>query len=288
MTRAGTGVRAAVAAAVFGATACGDSGPPVPNVTFDGAKALSYVAKQVEFGPRVPGSAAHRAAGDWIVQTLRPLADTVIEQTWTHTTKDNTALPMRNIFARFNVGAAQRILYVTHWDSRPLADKGATVAERAAPVPGANDGALLFTDGEDYGDFGPPEVDVLIGSTYYADHILPDSSYRPTFGVLWDMIGDRSLRFLREPYSMDYAPEIVDRVWDLAARMGYERVFDQASTTTIMDDHVPLGKKGFRIIDVIDLEFPWHHTGFDTIDKVSAESLEIVGRVALALIRQIE
>jgi hypothetical protein len=80
----------------------------------------------------------------------------------------------------------------------------------------------------------------------------------------------------------------VDLVWDLAARMGYERVFDQVSTTTITDDHVPLGKKGFRIIDVIDLEFPWHHTGFDTIDKVSAQSLEIVGKVALALIRQAE
>ena len=293
---------------MLGLAACADA--PPPNVSFDGNKALAYVAHQLEFGARIPGTPAHTAAGDWIAQTLRANADTVVEQRWTHVTAAGDSLPMRNVFAQFNPAATTRILYVTHWDSRPKADKGDTEAERALPVPGANDGAsgtamllvlaealkaapstvgvdLLFTDGEDYGDFDTM-TDVLIGARYYAGNTLPSATYRPMFGVLWDMIGDRNLRFLQEPYSRQFAPEVVDMVWKLGAAMGYARVFDAQSTTTIQDDHVPLGEKGFRIIDVIDLEFPWHHTSRDTIDKVSAESLELVGRVALALIRQAE
>src|SRR4029079_6740307 len=100
--------------------------------------------------------------------------------------------------------ATQRILYMTHWDSRPVADEDPSASNRKLPVLGANDGAsgvglflalggarqaapaevgvdLLFTDGEDYGDFGPPEVDVLLGSKYFAEH-LPQPDYRPLFG----------------------------------------------------------------------------------------------------------
>lgn len=295
-----------VAACTFGfAAACGGDAPP--DVRFDGERALSYVARQLEFGPRVPGTPAHQNAGDWIVSSMRAVADTVIEQRWTHVTASGDSLPMRNIFAQFNPSATRRILYVTHWDSRPRSEKGDTEAERAMPVPGANDGAsgtamllvlgealkatppavgvdFLFTDGEDYGSFDTM-TDVLIGATHYANNILPDSSYRPMFAVLWDMIGDRSLRFRQEAYSLQFAPEVVRMVWDLAARMGYENVFAPLTTFQITDDHVPLGEKGFRIIDVIDLEFPWHHTPHDTMDKVSAQSLEIVGKVALALVR---
>lgn len=303
--RAGGGI---AAMAVLALGACGGDAPP--DVSFDGNRALSYVARQLEFGARVPGTPAHVAAGDWMAGVLRGLADTVTEQRWTHVTADGDSLAMRNIFAQFNPAATRRILYVTHWDSRPRSEKADTDAERAMPVPGANDGAsgtamllvlgealkaapstigvdFLFTDGEDYGDFDTM-TDVLIGARYYAGHVLPDSAYRPMLAVLWDMVGDRSLRFLQEPYSRQFAPEVVDMVWDLAARMGYGSIFDPGSSTTIMDDHVPLGEKGFRIIDVIDLDFPWHHTPHDTIDKVSAASLEVVGRVALALIRQAE
>lgn len=301
-------LRLASVLAVVTAAACAGDAPP--DVTFDGERALSYVARQLEFGPRVPGTAAHVAAGDWIAQSLRATADTVIEQRWTHRTASGDSLPMRNIFAQFNPSATRRILYVTHWDSRPRSEKGDTDEERAQPVPGANDGAsgtamllvlaealkavpspigvdLLFTDGEDFGDFDTM-TDVLIGAEYYAGNILPEPAYRPMFAVLWDMVGDRNQRFLQEGYSLQFAPEVVDMVWSLAASMGYERIFDPRSTFEIKDDHLPLGEKGFRIIDVIDLDFPWHHTPHDTIDKVSAQSLEVVGKVALALIRRTE
>lgn len=288
--------------------ACADAPPDIPLVEFDGAKALALVQTQLDFGPRVPGTPGHVAAGDWIVATMTPLADTVIEQRFEHRAVDGTILPMRNIFAQFNRRATTRILYVTHWDTRPISEKGADSAERATPVPGANDGAsgtamllvlaealkavppdvgvdFLFTDGEDYGDFDTM-TDVLVGATYYAEHILPDSTYRPMFGVLWDMIGHRNLRLHQEAFSHAAAPEVNHLVWDAGIRLGYTDVFVPSVRYQIQDDHVPLIAKGFRIIDVIDLDFPWHHTPYDTIDKVSAQSLEIVGKVALLVIRE--
>jgi glutaminyl-peptide cyclotransferase len=294
--------------ALIAVLAACDAAPPPPVVAFDGERALALVRTQLDFGPRVPGQPGHQAAGDWIVATLRPLADTVIEQRFEHRAADGALLPMRNIFAQFNRSAPRRILYVTHWDTRPFSEKGADAAERATPVPGANDGAsgtamllvlaeslrdlppdvgvdFLFTDGEDYGDFDTM-TDVLIGARYYAEHVLPDSAYRPMFGVLWDMIGHRNLRIHQEAFSERAAPEVNRLVWDAAIRLGHTDVFIPAVRYQIQDDHVPLIEKGFRIVDVIDLDFPWHHTPFDTIDKVSARALEVVGQVALLLIRE--
>ena len=274
---------------------------------FDGRKALEHVRTQLAFGPRVPGTEGHRRTGDWIAAEMRQRADTVIEQRWTHVTAKGDSLAMRNILARFRPDAAERILYLAHWDTRPISDgPNAKPSQRATPVPGANDGGsgvailmgvadalkrtppevgvdLLFVDGEDYGQFGPPEVDVLIGSTYFAEH-LPSPGYKPLFGVLWDMVGDRDLRIHQEGNSMENAPEVVRRVWDRARSLGYGDVFIPEEEFTVTDDHIPLIRKGMRVACVIDLEYPAHHTPDDTIDRVSARSLQIVGDVAVALL----
>jgi glutaminyl-peptide cyclotransferase len=273
---------------------------------FDGNAAYNYAKAQFDFGPRVPGTPAAKQAGDWIIRQMRARADTVIVQSFTHTTADGKKLPMRNILARFRPELTERILYLTHWDSRPVSESAATDAEKKMPVPGANDGAsgvglfvaladvlkktppsvgvdLLFTDGEDYGQFGPPEVDVLIGSKYFASH-LPSPGYKPLYGVLWDMIGDKDLRIPYEMNSFQQAPEVVSRVWQMAADMGHGDIFVQESGGAINDDHMPLLNAGMRVIDVIDLEYPPHHTPHDTMDKISAKSLAIVGDVATALI----
>ena len=285
-----------------------------PTTPFDGETARGYVKAQLDFGARVPGTEAARKTGDWIVAQMRTRADTVIEQRWTHVTAKGDTLPLRNIFARFRPQASTRILYVTHWDSRPVSDQAEDPAKRSLPVPGANDGAsgvglfialgdvlkktpptvgvdLLFVDGEDYGTFGPPDVDVLIGSTYFAEH-LP-AGYQPIFGVLFDMIGDADLSIPQESNSVTRAPEVVSRVWDTAAKLGYQRYFPPTLGYAVTDDHVPLLDKGLRVIDVIDLDYlgppgsgkpNYHHTPEDTLDKVSAQSLKVVGDVAYSLI----
>jgi glutaminyl-peptide cyclotransferase len=298
--------------AIAAMTACGATGDKPAAATvkssneFNADSAMSYIRQQMAFGPRIPGTAAWTKTGDWIVARLRATADTVVEQRWTHTLANGKTLPMRNIFARFKPNAKERILYVTHWDTRPVADSDPDPANRTKPFDGADDGAsgvalqlavadalkklppnvgvdLLFVDGEDWGTF-TPDVDVLIGSSYFAEH-LPNAGYRPMFGVLWDMIGDADLNIYQEVNSAQAAPEVVQKVWGLAKDMGYEKYFIPEAKEPITDDHVPLIKAGLRVIDVIDIDYAYHHALGDTIDKVSAKSMKIVGEVAVALLR---
>ena len=286
--------------------ACSAAEPTVPS-PFNGERALGYVRTFMEFGARVPGTDAHKRAGDWIVSEMRQRADTVIEQVWTHTAKNGAQLPLRNVLARFNPMAEERLLYVTHWDSRPVAEKSSTDSLRKLPTPGANDGGsgvglflalgdilkqtppgigvdLVFVDGEDYGTF-TPDVDVLLGSTYFANN-LPSANYQVLFGIVFDMIGEIDLRIEQEGHSVDKAPEVVERVWRTAGDMGYGNIFVPSAIYPITDDHVPLLNKGLRVIDVIDLDYRYHHTVDDTIDKLSARSLKAVGDVAWKLIQR--
>lgn len=284
----------------------GAAASSAPATGFDGNAAYRYAKAQVDFGPRVPGTPAAKQAGDWIIRQMRARADTVMVQSFTYTTADGKKLPLRNILARFRPELSERVLYLTHWDSRPRSESAATEAEKKMPVPGANDGAsgvgmfvalgdvlkktkpnvgvdLLFTDGEDYGEFGPPQVDVLIGAKYFANH-LPSPGYKPLYGVLFDMIGDKDLRIPYEMLSFQQAPEVVSRVWQTAADLGHGDVFVQESGGDVTDDHIPLLNAGLRVIDVIDLTYPPHHTPQDTMDKISAKSLATVGDVATALV----
>ena len=309
-----------VAALALPAAASCDRVHAGPKTAFSGEQALAYARAQVDFGPRVPGTEGHRRTGDWIVARMRERADTVVEQRWTHVTQRGDSLAMRNIFARFRPALEQRVLYVAHWDTRPVADRDRNLGARQMPIPGANDGAsgvallialadvlkktppsvgldLLFVDGEDYGSFDDPNTpDVLIGARYFAEH-LPSAEYRPLFGVLWDMIGDRDLNIYQEQNSVQAAPEVVQRVWQTAKELGYEDYFVPEVIDAITDDHVPLIKKGLRVIDVIDIDYGppienggprpaanYHHTMQDTMDKISARSLQIVGDVATTLV----
>lgn len=298
-----------------------------PMTAFDGQAALAYTKAQVDFGPRVPGTEAARRAGDWIVAQMRQRADTVIVQEWKNVTAKGDTLPLRNILARFRPELTNRVLYVTHWDTRPTSDEELDPANRTKTMPGANDGAsgvglfvalgdalkktpptvgvdLLFVDGEDWGDFdtydanapSPSSTEVLLGSQYFAAH-PPTPDYKPLYGVLFDMIGDRDLQIYQELNSADAAPEIVQRVWQQADELGYARYFIPQARIAITDDHIPFIKRGYRMIDVIDIDYGpigprgqpdpnYHHTLQDTIDKVSARSLQVVGDVALALVTQ--
>src|SRR5881275_1761878 len=273
---------------------------------FDGGRAFSYVEQQLQFGPRIPNTPAHERTGDWILAQLRARADTVGVQAITHVTRRGDTLHLRNFLARFRPAAAERVLFLAHWDTRPHADQSANLGQQRLPVPGANDGAsgvavllgvadalkakpprlgvdLLFVDGEDYGDFSRDSADVLIGSRYFAAHQPP--GYQPLFAVLFDMVADKDQQFYYEGNSQSFAPEVVERVWRTAADLGYGRVFLPGVKPTLIDDHVALQQAGIHAIDVVDFDYPYWHTREDTIDKVSAASLQVVGDVAVALVR---
>lgn len=298
-------MRAVALATLTLAAACRGSSSEAAQ-QFDGAQALRWVEHQVAAGPRIPGTAAHRAIGDWLEAELRQRADSVEVQRFTHVTSSGDTLPLRNIIARFQPANPSRVLLLTHWDTKPSADQDPDPARRSLPVPGANDGAsgvavllgvaealhrtrpslgvdLLFVDGEDYGSFEGDAPDNLLGSRYFAANLRP--GYRPLFAVLFDMVGDREQQFEQEGYSLDGAPEVVERVWTTAEEIGLGRVFRQRRGISLTDDHIPLLRAGIHAIDVIDFDYPYWHTTSDTVDKVSAASLANVGRLALALVR---
>ena len=302
-------VRGAWYVVVFVALGCqaraGDGGSKSP-VEFNGRTALTYIQRQMSFGPRIPNKPGHQQEADWLLAELRARADTVIVQEINHRLRNGEVLHLRNFFARFRPQATERVLFLAHWDTRPMADKSANLAQQRMPVPGADDGAsgvavllgvadalkarppangvdLLFVDGEDYGDFADTN-DVLIGSRWFAAHQPP--GYQPLFAVLFDMVGDKDLQIYQEGQSVAFAPEVVQRVWRVAAERGHERQFIPSVRHTLTDDHVSLQKAGIHAIDVVDFDYPYWHTTEDTIDKVSAESLQIVGDVAVSLTRQ--
>jgi glutaminyl-peptide cyclotransferase len=283
------------------------STPDVPFVReFDGEVARTYVARQMEFGHRIPGTPPHAAMATWLEAELRSRADEVVVQRWIHQSAAGDSLPLVNLIARFRPELTERILYLAHWDTRPVADAGGS-SDPTAPMPGANDGGsgvaillgvadalkavppgigvdLLFVDGEDYGDFGT-DTDVLIGAKYYAQNQLPGTP--PRFAVLFDIVGHAGAIFEKEGYSVIAAPGVVDRVWEVAAQLGYQDTFVPRVGIQVTDDHVPLQRAGLAAIDIIGYgNYDHWHTPDDTLDKISAGMLQIVGDVATAVIRR--
>ncbi len=277
---------------------------------FDGARAYALLKAQTSFGPRVPETAAHQQCLEYLQQQLQATAAAVNLQSFTHPGYDGATLHLTNLIASFNLQAKTRILLVAHWDSRPRADEDPDPKKRSLPIPGANDGAsgvailleiarhlkttppavgvdMLLVDGEDYGKEGDTP-NYLLGARYFADHLPP--GFQPAFGILLDMVGDRQLEIPKEPYSMKYAPDIVDLVWSTAHSLGVSQFTDDVQGW-VTDDHLPLNEAGIKTIDLIDFNYPdssnrYWHTTEDTPDKCSPESLEAVGKVLMAVIYQ--
>lgn len=292
----------AVAAAVFFFNKEKKAEAALTLPPFSAQNAFAHLEKQCAFGPRVPNTAAHDSCRAFLVAELRKYADTVVEQTFTHTTPRLPGeLKLTNIVASFKPEEGRRVLLGAHWDSRPWADQESDSSKHALPVLGANDGAsgvavlleiaavlktnpapvgvdIILFDGEDFGAPGDSRS-YAIGAQYYARHKAPN--YSPMFGILLDMVGDRDLEIFQEGNSLRYATGVVERVWSLAARLGVKE-FAASARHEIFDDHIPFLEAGIPMIDLIDFEYAHWHTTQDTPDKCSAESLAKVGKVVLA------
>jgi Zn-dependent M28 family amino/carboxypeptidase len=142
---------------------------------------------------------------------------------------------------------------------------------------------LLLVDGEDYG----PEVeDMLLGARHYASSLGEED--RPVYGVLLDMVGDNDPLFPVEGISAQLANIVVQKVWRVAERLGYGDFFPSAVGQRVIDDHVPLLDAGLPTANVVDFNYGpgnrYWHTPEDTLDRVSAETLEMVGEVIAELV----
>lgn len=285
---------------------------------FDRDSAYRYIADQVAFGPRVPGTAAHQACGRYLVDRLRQFgADTVIEQDATVEAFNGDKLPIKNIFARYNSAAVNRVLLVAHWDTRPWANMESSDEQREKPVPGANDGGsgvgvileiarnlglkapdcgvdILFTDAEDYGNsngFISNDESWCLGTQYWINHMPYNSVNRPSYGILLDMVGGIGARFHREQLSHDRARSATVKIWGEANSLGYEDVFVNEVGGAVVDDHMFLIDAGIPTTDIIENmsdvtgSFPatWH-TLDDDMQHISRETLDAVGKTVLNVI----
>lgn len=285
--------------------------PSARTVEFDGQLADSLVQRQVDFGPRVPGTQAHAEAVAWMTEYLRARADEVEQLPFEHQTVSGEPLSLVNVWASFEPQLTSRVLLVAHFDSRPVAERAVDPEDRDDPIPGANDGGsgvavllaiadalsqnppavgvdILLTDGEDYGfnegTFTTFAPDMFLGAKNFA--ATRGATYRPLYGILVDLVGDQDPSFPQEGFSLQFAPEVVSRVWDVAADLGHGAVFVNRAGQPINDDHVPLNEVGIRTINIIDFDYPFWHTPDDTADKVSAATLQIVGDVVLTTVRR--
>jgi hypothetical protein len=277
---------------------------------FDGEAALKLVQTQVDFGPRVPNTDGHARMLTFLQTYLRARADSLAVEPFEHVTQQGDTLRMSNVIASFRPAARSRVLLTTHWDTRPVAEKDTSAARRTEPIPGANDGGsgtavllvlaevfsknplpegygvdLVFLDGEDYGHetgtLAPSEPDMYLGAKEFA---RAHADYRPLFGVLIDMVGDKNPTFLQEGHSLDAVPEIVQRVWSAGEELGYGDVFRRQVLGYITDDHVYLNNAGIRTMDLIDFDYPAWHTHDDVTANLSARSLGMVGSVLVDLV----
>jgi len=262
-------------------TACA-SAPIAGEATFDGEAAYVHVLAQCKLGPRPPGSPALQQAGDYIIAYLQSQGWAVEEQTFVY--RDT---PVRNIIARRGEGPV--VIVGAHYDTRRSADQ----EDPSQPVPGANDGAsgvavllelarvldpqrldrqvwLAFFDAEDSGWLDGWEW--IVGSSYMAGHL----EVTPEAMILVDMVGDADQQFYLEGNS---DATLQAHLWEIAATLGYTETFVSEHRWTMIDDHIPFVLQGVPAVDIIDFDYPYWHTTQDTPDKVSAESLERVGRV---------
>lgn len=293
------------------------SAPP-----FNADSAYNFVVEQVNFGPRVPGSEAHKRCGLWLISELKNFGADVTVQNFKTRTYDKVTRNGKNIIASFNQDIEKRILLMAHWDTRPFADHDDNAELHNTPIDGANDGGsgvgvllemarqfhlkspnvgidiILF----DLEDWGPPfEMQITydeeywgLGSQYWSKnpHVY---GYSAVFGILLDMVGSKNAEFRREQHSNNEAKFVVDLVWDKASDLGYRNVFIDELGGQITDDHYFVNKYAkIPSIDIIHLDpnsknrsfFDQWHTIDDKIEYIDKHSLQIVGDVLMAVVYQ--
>lgn len=271
---------------------------------FSGERALEHVRTQVLLGPRPPGSEAAGRLRSWLRAELETLGFQVHEQPFVARTPLG-AISMVNLVA-FLSGSSERMLVLgAHADTKRFAEfefvgandgaSGVAAVLELARVlsarPLRHTLALTFFDGEEaLVEWGPD--DSLYGSTHLVDSWVESGLARKVSAVfILDMVGDRNLRITDE---LNSHPQLRSRLREEAARLGYARIFS-GPEQGVEDDHIPFLMAGIPALNVIGFAISpegvvptYWHSPHDTLDKVSASSLQAVGRTVEACLRRLD
>jgi len=306
--------------ALLGLTGCHRHGTPVANGTpvpgtppalpppaeiwkeFSGDKAFAHTRAQCDLGPRPAGSAELEKARGLIVAELQRNGWAVERQAFTDPTPRGP-IAFVNLIARFGGSdKTQQFIVCSHYDTKFFdtirfvgASDGASstgalmeLSRVLAKDPAlARQVELVFFDGEEaIVQFTPPDAeaaDGLYGSRYFGRN-LRETHRNEQFkaGVLWDMIGKKNLSIT---LSQDSPSQLTQAIFAAADQLKVRDHFGFFNRT-ILDDHVPLNQSKIPTIDLIDFDYVYWHTADDTPDKLSPESLQIVGAVTLRWLKQ--
>ena len=296
--------------------------PPKKRVetpSFNEDSAYNFIAKQVSFGPRVPNTSGHDACAEYLIETLNSYCDTVIVQEAQLTAFDGTVLDSKNIIASFKPKRAKRVMLCAHWDTRPFADQDDENQNTA--IDGANDGGsgvgvlleiarqfsmqkpdigvdIILFDSEDYGqpnesEFPRMEHSYCLGSQYWSQN-LHKANYFAKYGILLDMVGGKDAIFTQELASVTFAPQVVKKVWNTAASIGYGNYFQFQKTQLIIDDHLYINNLAQGRVPTIDIiehdpstenNFYEHwHTHDDNLENIDKKTLKAVGQTVIHVV----
>lgn len=284
----------------------------LPKITFHADSAYHFVQKQVDFGPRAPGTAAHKACADWLEEKLKGYGAEVTVQKSEVVASLGGKVPMYNIIGGINPTASRRIMLAAHWDTRLVADQDDDETKKKEPIDGANDGGsgvsvlleiarqlslkplqnvgvdIVLFDVEDQG-LSDTEDTYCLGSQYWSKN-LHKPNYTAEFGILLDMVGAGDALFYQEHYSLQYARPIVKKVWDVAAKIGHGSYFTYTQGGGVTDDHYYVNK--FAKIPMIDIIHhsprgfgKFWHTHNDNMKVINKNTLKAVGDVLLTVVR---
>jgi glutaminyl-peptide cyclotransferase len=277
--------------------------PSASAAGVSGTSALEFTRRAVAFGPRPPGSGANHALQNYILTELRKDGCEIIEDAFTAKTPQGM-IAMKNIIARFpgkpsGSGVSRRAIAITgHFDTKffpgrkfvGASDGGSStgllleLARVLAHQPRIDDVYLAFLDGEEaFGEWS--DTDSLYGSRHLADRWGKDGTLRRLKGLInVDMIGDRNLDI---PQETNGSAALNKLIWSTASDLGYKAFFISQQIAE-EDDHIPFIRAGAPAVDLIDIDYPPWHTDTDTMDKLSAQSMEIVGTVVYEVIQRLE
>jgi len=276
---------------------------PVSAAGVSGTSALDFTRRAVAFGPRPPGSAANRALQSYILTELLKDGCDVIEDPFKAKTPQGL-IAMKNIIARFpgkasGLGGARRAIAITgHFDTKffpgrkfvGASDGGSStgllleLARVLAHQSRTDDVYLVFLDGEEaFGEWS--DSDSLYGSRHLAERWGRDGTLLRLKGLInVDMIGDKNLNI---PQETNGNRPLNKLIWQTASDLGY-RAFFTSQQIAEEDDHIPFVRAGAPAVDLIDIDYPPWHTDNDTMDKLSAQSMETVGTVVYEVIQRLE